>query len=133
MDVVSLPIEMDKKKLDSRFRLVVVASQRAKEIALGVKPKIKTKGKKPTSAALEETIEGVLEFLVGEEARVKKEEFKKFDFRKLLEERRRETVPEDITELEKDLKVYLHEREESKRALDEIFGEKKESAEEPEE
>lgn len=125
MDIVSLPIEFDKKKMDSRFRLVTIAAQRAKELSLGVKPKIKPKGKKPTTIAVEETIEGVLEFLVGEEARVAKEEAKKFDYRKLLEEKKREAIPEDLSELEKDLRVYLTEKKEvERRALDEVFGEK---------
>lgn len=126
MEIVSLPIEFDKKRIDSRFRLVTIAGQRAKEIALGVKPKIKAKGKKATTIAIEETIDNVLEYLVGEEAKVAKEEAKKFDYRKLLEEKKREAVPEDLSELEKDLRVYLHERKEvDRRALDEVFGEGK--------
>ncbi|MBI4823072.1 MAG: DNA-directed RNA polymerase subunit omega [Nitrospirae bacterium] len=134
MDIVSLPIEFDKKKIDSRFRLATIASQRAKELALGVKPKIKAKGKKPTTIAMEETIENVLEFLVGQEAITATEEAKKFDYRKFLEERKREAVPEDLSELEKDLRVYLHEKEEvSRQALEEIFKEKQKDASEPEE
>lgn len=134
MDIISLPIEFDKKKIDSRFRLVTIASQRAKELALGVKPKIKTKGKKPTTIAMEETIDNLLEFLVGQEAIVATEEAKKFDYRKLLEERKREVLPEDLSELEKDLRVYLHEKEEvSRLALEEIFKEKEKGAGEPEE
>ena len=134
MDIVSLPIEHDKKKMDSRFRLVVIAAQRAKEIALGVKPKIKAKGKKPTSIGIEEALEGILEYKVGEEARVAIEEAKKFDYRKLLEEKRREAaIPEDLSELEKDLRVYLTERKEvERRALEEVFGEKPAEEEAPE-
>ncbi len=52
---------------------------------------------------------------------------KKFDYRRLLEEKRREATPEELTELEKDLKVYLHEKETmDKKALEELFGEKQE-------
>ena len=70
---------------------------------------------------------GKLEFLVGEEAIKAKEEAKKFDYRRLLEEKRREATPEELTELEKDLKVYLHEKETmDKKALEELFGEKQE-------
>lgn len=129
MNIISLPVEYDKKKIDSKFRIVAIASQRAKELALGVKPKIKTKWRKPTSIALEETLEYMLEFLVGGEAVVAKEEAKGFDYRKLLEARKRETMPEDLSELEKDLRVYLHEKEEAgKKAIEEIFGEKQQKS-----
>jgi len=127
MDIVSLPVEIDEKKIDGRYRLVMIASERAKELSLGVKPKIQTKAKKVTTIAIEETIDGKLEFLVGEEAREAKEEAKKFDYRRLLEEKRREATPEELTELEKDLKVYLHEKETmDKKALEELFGERQE-------
>ncbi|MBU4319698.1 MAG: DNA-directed RNA polymerase subunit omega [Nitrospinae bacterium] len=127
MDIISLPVEIDMKKIDGRYRLVMIASQRAKELSAGVKPKIQTKSKKVTAIAIEEAALGKLEFLVGEEAIKAKEEAKKFDYRRLLEEKRREATPEELTELEKDLKVYLHEKETmDKKALEEIFGEKQE-------
>lgn len=127
MDIISLPVEIDKKKIDGRYRLVMIASQRAKELSIGVKPKIQTKSRKVTAIAIEEAAMGKLEFLVGEEAIKAKEEAKKFDYRRLLEEKRREATPEELTELEKDLKVYLHEKETmDKKALEEIFGEKQE-------
>lgn len=127
MDIISLPVEIDMKKIDGRYRLVMIASQRAKELSLGVKPKIQTKSKKVTAIAIEEAAMGKLEFLVGEEAIKAREEAKKFDYRRLLEEKRREATPEELTELEKDLKVYLHEKETmDKKALEELFGEKQE-------
>jgi DNA-directed RNA polymerase subunit omega len=127
MDIISLPVEIDMKKIDGRYRLVMIASQRAKELSVGVKPKIQTKSKKVTAIAIEEAALGKLEFLVGEEAIKAREEAKKFDYRRLLEEKRREATPEELTELEKDLKVYLHEKETTdKKALEELFGEKQE-------
>ncbi len=123
MDIISLPIEIDKNKIDSRFRLVNIAAQRAKELSLGAKKKIQTKSKKVTTIAIEEALAGKLEYIVGEEARRAREEEKKFDYRRLLEERRR--VPADIKELEKDLKVYLHGREEENRDLSELFSDEK--------
>ena len=127
MNIVSLPIEHDKEKIDSRFRLVVIASQRAKELAFGAKAKVDTKFKKIPTIAIEETLEEKLEFLTGEEARVANEEARKFDYRRFLEERRREAMPEDISDLEKDLRVYLTEREEvDRQALEELFTEKDE-------
>ncbi len=127
MDIISLPVELDHKKIDGRYRLVIIAAQRAKELALGVKPKVQTKAKKVATIALEEAINGSLEFLVGEEARKAKEEATKFDYRRLLEDKRREAAPEELTELEKDLKVYLHERETmDKKAFEELFSERQE-------
>ncbi len=134
MDIVSLPIEVEKNIVDGKYRLTMVASQRAKELAVGVKPKIQTKAKKVTTIALQETIDGKVEYLVGEEARKAKEEAKKFDYKKLLEEKKKEATPEELSELEKDLKVYLHEKDSDsidKKALEELFGERKdEGAEE---
>jgi DNA-directed RNA polymerase subunit omega len=131
MDIISLPVEYDNGKIDGKYRLVAIASQRAKDLSLGSKPKIQTKSKKVTSIAIEEAASGVLEFLTGDEAVKAREEAGKFDYRKLLEESRKISAGEDLSELEKDLKVYLHERETmDKKAFDELFVDKKE--EEPE-
>ena len=131
MDIVSLPVEYNRSKIDGRFRLIAIASQRAKELALGVQPKVKTKSKKITTLALEETINNAVEFLIGEEAKKAKEEAKKFDYRKLLEDKKKEITGEDLTEFEKDLKVYLHEKEsKDKKTLEGLFGEKQEEVSE---
>ncbi|MDA8077954.1 MAG: DNA-directed RNA polymerase subunit omega [Nitrospiraceae bacterium] len=134
MDIISLPVEFDHSKIDGKYRLVTIASQRAKELSLGTKPKIQTKSKKVTSIAIEEAIENHLDFLIGEEAIQAREEAGKFDYRKLLEDSRKLTAGEDLSELEKDLKVYLHEKEAiDKKAFDELFSSKKDEEPEPEE
>ena len=131
MDIVSLPIEYDRNKIDGKFRIVAIASQRAKELSLGAKPKIKTKAKKVTSISIEETISNSVEFLTGEQAKKANEEAKKLDYRRLLEEKMKEPPVEEATELEKDLKVYLHEKEATdKKALEQLFGEKREEVSE---
>lgn len=131
MDIVSLPIEFDPEKIDSRFRIVAIASQRARELAFGAKPKIVTKGKKIPTIALEETLEGALEFCIGEEAREKLAEASKFDYKRFLEEKRKETISEDLSELERDLRTYLHEREGTERSamLEELFADDSKDAE----
>ena len=127
MDIISLPIEFDEDKIDGKYRIIAIAAQRAKELAAGAEPKIKTKARKISTVALEETISNTLEFLTGENARKAKEEAKKFDYRKLLEEKKRDMNGEDLTEFEKDLKVYLHEKEAmDKKALEGLFSEKRE-------
>jgi DNA-directed RNA polymerase omega subunit len=127
MDIISLPVEYDSTKIDGKYRLVAIASQRAKELSMGAKAKIQTKSKKVTSIAIEEAADNILEFLTGDEARVAKEEASKFDYRKLLEDSRKISAGEDLSELEKDLKVYLHEKEAmDKKAFEELFTEKRE-------
>lgn len=127
MDIISLPIEYDRNKIDGRFRIIAIAAQRAKELAVGAVPRVKTKAKKISTIALEETINNTIEFLTGEQAKKAKEEAKRFDYRKLLEEKKREITGEDLTEFEKDLKVYLHEKEVmDKKALEGLFTEKRE-------
>jgi DNA-directed RNA polymerase subunit omega len=131
MDIVSLPIDFDEDKIDSRFRLVTIAAQRAKELAYGAKPKIETKFVKAPTVAIEEAMENVLEFVTGDEAKEKLEEAKKFDYKRFLEERRKETLPEDLSELEKDLRLYLTEREGTDRKdLEDLFSQKNEDSEE---
>lgn len=126
MDIISLPVEFDQTKIDGKYRLVTIAAQRAKELSLGAKPKIQTRARKVTSIAIEESIDNQLEYLTGEEAILAKEEAGKFDYRKLLEDSRKLTAGEDLSELEKDLKVYLHEKETmDKKAFDELFSPKK--------
>lgn len=116
---------MKEGQLDSRFRLVVMAAQRAKELAFGAKPKVETRSKKLTTIALEEAIADKLEYLTGEDARVANDEAAKMDYKRFLEEKRKEAVPEDLTELERDLRTYLSEREELDRSvLEDLFSEK---------
>lgn len=125
MDIISLPIEFDHQKIDGRFRIIAIAAQRAKDLAIGAPQKIKTKSKKVTTIALEETISNAIDYLTGEEARKAKEEAQRLDYRKLLEEKKRGITGEDLTEFEKDLKVYLHEKEAmDKKALEGLFVER---------
>ncbi len=127
MDIISLPIEYDRNKIDGKFRIIAIAVQRAKELSAGANPKVKTKARKVSTIAIEETIDNTIEFLIGEQAKKAKEEAKKFDYRKFLEEKKREISGEELTEFEKDLKVYLHEKETmDKKALDGLFSEKRE-------
>jgi DNA-directed RNA polymerase omega subunit len=131
MDIISLPVEYDRDKIDGRFRVIAIAAQRAKELAVGAVPKVKTKAKKVSTIALEETIQNAVEFLIGDEAMKAREDAKRFDYRKLLEEKKKEMTGEDLTEFEKDLKVYLHEKEAmDKKALEGLFEKREEGAEE---
>ncbi len=124
MDIISLPIEFDNEKIDGHFRLVNIAIQRAREFALGAKPNITVTAKKVTTTALEESLSYKLEYITGEEARQASEEARKLDYKRFLEEKRRETEPEDLSELEKDLEFYLTEKEETeKKSAEDLFTE----------
>jgi len=130
MDIITLPIEHDKEKIESKYRLVVIAAQRARELSLGAEPKLQSKTGKVTTTALLETISDAIEFITGDEAAVAREQAEKMDFRKMIEDKRRPM--EDLSDLEKDLKVYLHEKEATEKALEELFieGEDREESEE---
>ncbi len=126
MDLISLPVEFDKKKIDGRYRLVMAVSKRAKKLFQGSAPTITSKAKKLTTLALEEVIAGSVTILTGEDAIKAREEAKKLSYEHLMDEaKQKESLPEDMTELEKDLKIYLHEKSEAEgvKTIDEIFSE----------
>jgi DNA-directed RNA polymerase omega subunit len=125
MDIIALPVEYDKNKIDSRFRLVVIAAQRARELSLGAGSKMQTKAKKVTTTSLIETVTGNIDFFTGIEAITEREKAERIDYKKLIEERRRPI--EDLSELERDLKVYLHEKGTPEKALEDLFSESDEA------
>ena len=109
MEIISLPVEVDFTKIDSRYRLVIIASQRARQIMEGSKPVIQSKQAKASTIALEEVLTGDLEILYGKDARQAQREAKRLreemKSRALLAEREEELA----TEIKKDLSVYLEE------------------------
>ncbi len=124
MDLISLPPEYDKKKIDSCYRLVIATAQRARQLSEGSQPTILSKAKKTITIALEEIISGSVKILTGEAARKAKEEAQKLTYERMMDEaKQKKTLPEDLTELEKDLQVYLHEKASTERTKDDIFGE----------
>lgn len=128
MDIISLPIELDRGKIDSRYRLTLIAAQRASELSLGATARIEKKAKKITTTALLEILSDKIEYITGEEAIKAKERIEKIDVKKLLEEKRK-AIP-DLSELEKDLKVYLHGKESAEKMLEDLFTENFEQTEE---
>lgn len=128
MDIVALPIEIDRSKIDSRYRLAIIAAQRASELSLGATPKIEKKAKKVTTTALLEILYDKIDYITGEEALKAKGKIEQIDVKKLLEEKRK-AIP-DLSELEKDLKVYLHGKESAEKMLEDLFTENYEQHEE---
>jgi len=126
MDLISLPVEYDKKKIDGRYRLVLAVAKRARDLYQGAQPRITSKSKKMATIALEEVVSGAVHILTGEAAAKAREEAKRLTYEGMMDEaKQKETLPEDLTELEKDLKVYLHEKSEkdSKQSIEGIFPE----------
>jgi len=56
------------KSVDSKFRFITVAAQRAKQLQAGAKPRVDTQSRKPTRIAVEETIAETISWELGEEA-----------------------------------------------------------------
>ena len=92
----------------------------------GALPTIKSKAQKITTLAVEEVALGTVNVLTGEEAVIASEEARKLTQKRMMDEaQQKETMPEDMSELEKDLKIYLSEKSESERktSIEDIFGE----------
>jgi len=133
MDIVSLPIDIERKVIDSRFRLVIVAAQRARQIMEGAKSMVPMRGDhKETTMAIEEILSGKLNILYGEEAVVAQSDEK----RRRDEMKRRAVLAERegelSSEIKKDLSIYLGEatqeeaRPVSKSGVKDVSGEEEE-------
>lgn len=55
------------KDVDSKFRFITVASQRAKQIQNGAKPRVDSRSRKPTRVAMQEVLAGAVSWEVREE------------------------------------------------------------------
>lgn len=69
MDALSLLPEHNQKEFDSRYRIVLIAAQRAKQLVRGAESEGTSKFTKNTSKALEEVLGGRVSYLVGDEAK----------------------------------------------------------------
>ncbi len=111
LDVISLPVEFDKEKFDSRYRLVMAVIKRAKELHRGVMPKIATRATKVTTAALEEAVSGYVGVLTGEAAVKAIEEAERLTDKSMMDEATQKvSFPEQLTEIEKDLQEFLRKK-----------------------
>jgi DNA-directed RNA polymerase omega subunit len=55
------------KDVDSKFRFITVASQRAKQLQNGAKPRVDTRSRKSTRVAIEETLANAISWEVKDE------------------------------------------------------------------
>ena len=69
MDALSLLPQHHQTEFDSRYRIVLIAAQRAKQLVRGAESEGTSKFTKNTSRALEEVLGGSVPYLVGDEAK----------------------------------------------------------------
>jgi DNA-directed RNA polymerase subunit omega len=55
------------REVDSKFRFITVAAQRAKQLQSGAKPRVDTRSRKPTRIAVEETLAGTVSWEMRED------------------------------------------------------------------
>jgi DNA-directed RNA polymerase subunit omega len=91
MDIIKLPIQTEDKVVDSRFRLVIMAAQRARQITEGSEVRVDSKYVKNTTLALEEAIEGKLKFLTGDDAISARE----YEYKRRREQMARESMEQE--------------------------------------
>ncbi len=104
-DIISLPIELNDKISDTKFRLVHIAAQRVRQLSSGTSMLVSTRSIKDTTVALEESLTGKFKIIVGEEAKQAKEEFRKREERAKMEEQ----LSAKEEEIRKELSAYLSE------------------------
>jgi DNA-directed RNA polymerase subunit omega len=55
------------KDVDSKFRFIAVAAQRAKQLQIGAKPRVETRSRKPTRIAMQEVLAGTVSWELKDE------------------------------------------------------------------
>jgi DNA-directed RNA polymerase omega subunit len=55
------------KTVDSKFRFITVAAQRAKQLQAGAKPRVETRSRKPTRIAVEEALQETISWEVRDD------------------------------------------------------------------
>ena len=58
------------KDVDSKFRFITVAAQRAKQVQNGAKPRVESKTRKPTRVAIEEVLANAISWEIREDVKV---------------------------------------------------------------
>ena len=121
MEIISLPIEMNKiENIDSRYRLVILAAQRARQMMEGSRPVAETRYTKATTIGLEEVLGEKVEFVTGKDARVAQREARRLREEEIKSRALLEKEEDLATEIKKDLSIYLAERKTA--GLQEIEG-----------
>jgi len=107
MDIISVPIVIENKKIDSPHRLIILAAQRAKQIFQATHSSTETIYAKVTTIALEEILEGRVTFLLGKGARTAQNEAKRARADELRTWGNMAKQADLLTEIKKELSVYV--------------------------
>lgn len=118
IDAISLLPEYDHSQIDSRHRLVIATSQRAKHLMQGARPLGQSKYSKSTSIALDEMLHQKVAFLTGKEARQAIKEAKRGKDSE-MERMAVAAAREDAREIKKELSVYVDDSPKSVEAKEE--------------
>ncbi len=105
IDMLNLLPQYTANQFDSRHRLVIVASQRAKHLTQGAKATGPSRFTKETTVALDEVLHGKVSYLMGKEAREAMKEAKRG--KEGETERIAMMTGEDAREIKKELSVYV--------------------------
>ena len=106
IDALSLLPVYKQSEIDSRHRLVIATSQRAKHLMQGARPIDPSKYTKATSIALDEVLRLKVTFLTGKEARQAIKEAKRGKDSE-MERIAVAAAREDAREIKKELTVYV--------------------------
>jgi DNA-directed RNA polymerase subunit omega len=98
--------EYSRERFDSRHRLVIAASQRAKQIMQGAKLMFPSRYMKETTIALDEVLHGHVPFVTGKDARQAVKEAKRGKEGE-VERMVLTGSGEDVQEIKKELSVYV--------------------------
>ncbi len=116
MEVISLPVGVNKDEIDSRYRLVIIVSQRARQLMEGNPRVVSTRYRKMTTTALEEVMEKKLDFYTGKDARQAHREARRLHEEEMRHQALQAKEREISTEISKDLSVYVDDSESKKEA-----------------
>lgn len=118
IDAISLLPVYNHSEIDSRHRLVIATSQRAKHLMQGARPLYQSKYSKATSIALDEMLHQKVTFLTGKEARQAIKEAKRGKDSE-MERIAVAAAREDAREIKKELSVYIDDSPKSTEAKEE--------------
>jgi len=93
--------------IDSKFRFVILAAKRAKELLSGAKPKIKSKSKNPIRIAQNEVAQGLIDFEI------------------ILHKEEEKVAPEEEVFIGEEVKEEVEEKKEKKKAGEKKVSKKK--------
>ncbi|MBI1823336.1 MAG: DNA-directed RNA polymerase subunit omega [Nitrospirae bacterium] len=106
IDIITMPIIIENKKIDSRHRLSILGSQRAKQIIQATTSSSDTRYEKATTVALEEILENKVHFVSGKEAITAQKDAKRVRDEELRTWARMAKEGELVTEIKKEVAVY---------------------------